>query len=87
MAVTDTAAAINALTQEIKKGNEAAGAGIPTPKAEDAGKVLMVDENGKWKLAAIPSQLPSVTDADEGKVLIVDSEGKWNADNLPAGGE
>ena len=64
---------------------EAEGAGIPVPTADDVGKVLTVDENGKWTLATIPSQLPAVTAAtDEGKVLTVNSEGKWAAAALPS---
>lgn len=52
MAVTDTAAAINALTKEVKRMAEAQGAGFPTPTSEDAGKILGVDENGNWALIA-----------------------------------
>ena len=83
MAATDTAAAINKLTEAVKELASAEGAGIPTPKNTDVGKVLMVDSDGKWKLAAIPSQLPSVETTDEGKVLTVDNEGKWAAADVP----
>ena len=58
---------------------EADGAGIPAPTIEDVGKVLMVDAEGKWTLADIPSQLPAVETTDEGKVLTVDSSGEWAA--------
>ena len=83
----DVASAINALTEEVKKGNNADNPGFPTPKAADAGKVLMVDSNGKWTLASVPTELPTVTSDDEGKVLTVDSEGTWEAAELPSGGE
>lgn len=63
----------------------ATGASIPTPKAEDAGKVLMVGDDGKWTLASIPSQLPAVETTDEGKVLTVNSSGEWEAADLPTG--
>lgn len=85
MASIDTAAAINKLTEEIKKGNAAAGVTFPIPTAEDAGKILMVDSEGKWKLSEIPSQLPTVAAADEGKVLTVNSSGEWDAEALPSG--
>ena len=75
--------ALDRIAKAVEVMGEAQGAGIPTPTAEDAGKVLMVDENGKWVLAAIPSQLPDVTDADEGKVLTVSAEGEWEAADLP----
>ncbi len=84
MASVDTTAAINKLTEEIKKMAKAQGAGFPEPKATDQGKVLMVDEEGNWILAAIPSQLPAVEATDEGKVLMVDSTGAWVADDLPS---
>lgn len=57
---------------------------LPVPEAGDAGKVLMIGEDLKWKIAAIPSQLPAVTKADdEGKVLTVNSSGVWAAAALP----
>lgn len=84
MASIDTAAAINKMTEEIKKMAKAQGAGFPEPKATDKGKVLTVDEEGNWILAAIPSQLPAVEATDEGKVLMVDSTGAWVADDLPS---
>ncbi len=84
MSSTDTAAAINKLTEEVKKLAQATGASIPEPKTTDSGKVLMVGSDGKWKLADIPSQLPTVTAADdEGKVLTVDDQGKWAAAAVP----
>ena len=83
MAATDTAAAINKLTEQVKALAEATGANIPEPELTDAGKVLMVGDDGKWKLAVIPSQLPAVETTDEGKVLTVSNEGKWVAEDVP----
>ena len=83
MASIDTAAAINKMTEEIKKMAKAQGAGFPEPKATDQGKVLMVDEEGNWILAAIPSQLPAVESTDEGKILAVNAEGEWAAADAP----
>ncbi len=70
---------------EIRAAIEAlGGTGIlPTPAIGDAGKVLMVGDDGKWKLGSIPTELPAVETTDEGKVLTVDSEGKWGAAELP----
>lgn len=59
-------------------------ADIPTPTAEDAGKVLTVDAEGKYTLADPVAELPAVEATDEGKVLTVDSEGKWAAEDLPS---
>lgn len=83
MASTDTAAAINKLTEAVKALAQATGAGIPEPKEADAGMVLMVGSDGKWKLAAVPTELPTVEATDEGKVLTVDNEGKWGAADVP----
>ena len=81
MASTDTAAAINKLTEEVKKLAQAEGAGIPEPKTTDAGKVLMVDAEGKWTLGTV---LPTVTAlSDAGKVLTVSNEGAWVAADAP----
>lgn len=84
MASIDTAAALNKMTEEIKKMAKAQGAGFPEPTVEDAGKILGVDNEGKWTLIEIPSQLPAVEATDEGKVLMVDSTGEWVADDLPS---
>jgi len=60
---------------------EAEGAGIPEPRITDAGKVLMVDAEGKWTLGTI---LPTVTAlSDAGKVLTVNNEGEWAAAAVP----
>lgn len=84
MAFKDEVSSLDRIATALEGIGEAEGAGFPTPTSEDAGKVLMVDEEGKWKLAAIPSQLPSVTSSDEGKVLTVGSDGEWGAEDLPS---
>lgn len=83
MAFKDEVNSLDRIATALEALSEAEGAGIPTPKQTDAGKVLMVGEDGKWKLAAIPTELPAVETTDEGKVLTVDSEGKWVAEDLP----
>ena len=55
MASTDTAAAINKLTEAVKALAQATGAGIPEPKEADAGKVLTVQEDGTWAAEALPA--------------------------------
>ena len=83
MAIKDEVASLDRIAKGIEEMAEAQGAGIPTPTIDDAGKVLMVDNEGKWTLATIPSQLPAVSGEDEGKVLTVDSNGDWGAADLP----
>ena len=56
---------------------------LPAVTAENAGKVLTVNAEGKWVAAAIPSQLPAVTSDDSGKVLTVSAQGAWGAAALP----
>ena len=82
MAINETGA-LEKIEKTLKAWAQAQGAGIPTPTAEDVGKVLMVNDEGKWVLSAIPSQLPAVETTDEGKVLTVDSSGDWVAADLP----
>ena len=82
MAFKDQVSSLDRIATALEAMGEAEGAGIPTPTAEDEGKVLMVDAEGKWTLATIPSQLPTVDSEDVGKVLTVDSDGKWVADEL-----
>lgn len=76
---------LDRIADAIEEMAAAEGAGIPMPKVADAGKVLMVDAEGKWKLSNIPAELPAVAAADEGKVLTVTAEGKWAAEDLPGG--
>jgi len=58
------------------------GAGLPSVAAEDAGKVLTVDEEGNWNVKTLDLTLPNITSADAGKVLIVDSSGDVVAHTL-----
>lgn len=83
MAFKDDVGSLDRIAKAIEDMGEAQGAGIPTPAVDDAGKVLMVDAEGKWTLATIPSQLPTVADTDAGKVLTVSAEGEWEAADLP----
>lgn len=83
MAFKDEVGSLDRIAKAIEDMGAAQGAGIPTPAIGDAGKVLMVDNEGKWTLAAIPSQLPAVDAEDEGKVLTVSAEGEWEAADLP----
>lgn len=80
----DTGSALNKIAEAIGDLAQAEGAAIPKPKTTDAGKVLMVDAEGKWKLADLPTELPAVADTDAGKVLTVNNEGKWAAADVPA---
>ena len=80
MAFKDEVGALDGIRVALEGLAKAEGAGIPTPKATDAGKVLMVDAEGKWVLGTI---LPAVEAADEGKILAVDSNGKWAAESAP----
>ena len=46
---------------------------LPIPEAGDAGKVLTVDEDLDYELAAIPAELPTPATGDAGKVLTVNA--------------
>ena len=67
-----------------KWGKGAETVELPAVTAENAGQVLMVNAQGQWVAASIPSQLPTVDkDTDAGKVLTVNSDGEWAAAALP----
>lgn len=51
--------------------------GLPSTSSTNNGKVLTT-VSGKWKAAAVPTELPAVSATDNGKVLTV-SEGAWAA--------
>lgn len=51
----------------------------------DAGKVLLVDQNGNWVASQAPDGLPSVSQSDAGKGLQVNSSGQWEVTELDAG--
>ena len=50
---------------------------LPTVTTEDAGDVLVVNEEGKWDKGEAGGGLPKVTAADNGDVLTV-VDGEWN---------
>lgn len=49
---------------------------LPTVAVADEGKVLTVNNAGKWVAAAVPSELPTVGATDNGSVLKV-IDGAW----------
>ena len=81
MAFKDEVSSLDRIATALEGLSEAEGAGIPKPTIADAGKVLMVDDEGKWTLGNV---LPAVAGTDEGKVLTVDNTGAWEAANIPS---
>ena len=59
---------------------------IPTPTAEDVGKVVKVGGTGAYELGSVEA-LPAVTSADSGKVLTVNENGEWVAAPFSPGAE
>lgn len=51
---------------------------VPEASAADAGKALIVSDEGLYELGSVES-LPAVTSDDAGKVLMVNDQGEWVA--------
>ena len=61
--------------QKIKAGLLPVPTAPVSPAASaDAGKVPTVQNDGTYKLAAIPTELPAIGDSDSGKVLTVSAQ-------------
>lgn len=61
--------------QKIKAGLLPVPAAPVSPAASaDAGKVPTVKNDGSYELAAIPAELPAITDSDVGKLLTAGSD-------------
>lgn len=69
----------------IKSGNSVTLSyfyALPTVRAADSGKVLMVNSGGVWTPTTPTPELPSVTSTDDGKFLRV-VNGAWAAVTVP----
>ena len=62
---------VRLLQKEIKE----AGSELPTPEAGDAGKVLTVNNDLGYSIAAVPHEVPTPGEGDTGKIIKVGSEG------------
>lgn len=63
----------NAWYKQLQKAiEEAEPRLVPEYNAEDASKILSVDEEGKQAWIEPPEELPAIQDGDEGKVLKVE---------------
>lgn len=76
MAKSNTAKALEEIAEKLVGVNVTE---LPEVDAEDEGKVLVVNDEGKWVAGDQVLELPEVTAADAGKVLMVDEDGKWAA--------
>lgn len=56
---------------------------VPEPAADDEGKFLTTDNNGKIVWDVLPDIVPAATAADAGKVLMIGSDGKPTWTTLP----
>lgn len=86
---TEAERLLAAAAAKIKAGLLPAPAAPVSPAASaDAGKIPTVQDDGTYELAAIPAELPPITESEIGKVLTAtgDLEAEWLAP-IPANTE